>query len=432
MISVPFGEASGPAGRATAWTVDAAVDGSAARRSTDDVPVGSGAARRGGGTGSWNGLRRTGILALGTFAVGTDSFILAGFLPDVAGTLGVSLASAGLAVTVFAGAYALGSPVLATLTARLPRRTLLVSALLVLALANLGSAAAPAFWMLLATRILAALGAAAFTPNAAAVASALVPPQARARALAVVVGGLTVATALGVPLGDLLAERMGWRSALIGVAVVCAVAAAGVAAWVPALPGNPVVPLLTRLAVLRDRSVVAVLPLTLFGMGAAYTVYAYAVPALGALGIGSSATAWVLGLYGVGAVAGNLSSGYATDRFGPIPVLTAGYALMALSLGVMGVLAATGTRLPVLIGVLALGWGAATWCQTPAQQHRLIAAAPAESGLVVALNASCIYLGIGAGSLLGGVALGHGVTVMFGVSAVLALAALGYLRFTAR
>ncbi|MEV0098502.1 MFS transporter [Nocardia sp. NPDC050789] len=379
-----------------------------------------------------NGLRRTGILALGTFAVGTDSFILAGFLPDVAGTLDVSLAGAGLAVTVFAATYALGSPVLATLTARLARRTLLVSALLVLALANLGSALAPAFGILLATRIVAALGAAAFTPNAAAVASALVPPRARARALAVVVGGLTVATALGVPLGQQVTERMGWRSALIGVAVVCAVAAAGVAAWVPALPGNPVVPLATRLAVLRDRSVAAVLPLTVLGMGAAYTGYAYAVPALGALGIGASDTAWVLGLYGVGAIAGNLSSGYATDRFGPVAVLTSGYALMAGSLGAMAVLASTGARLPVLVGVLALGWGAATWCQTPAQQHRLIAAAPAESGLVVALNASCIYLGIGAGSVLGGVTLGHGVTVMFGVAAALALAALGYLRVTAR
>ncbi|MFE5285593.1 MFS transporter [Nocardia sp. NPDC056611] len=398
----------------------------------EDQAAGVGGDAGSGAVGAWNGLRRTGILALGTFAVGTDSFILAGFLPDVAGTLGVSLASAGLAVTVFAATYALGSPVLATLTARLPRRTLLVSALLVLALANVGSALAPAFWMLLATRIVAALGAAAFTPNAAAVASALVPPQTRARALAVVVGGLTVATALGVPLGDLLAERMGWRSALIGVAVVCAMAAAGVAAWVPALPGNPMVPLATRLAVLRDRSVAAVLPLTVLGMGAAYTVYAYAVPALGALGIGSSATAWVLGLYGVGAIAGNLFSGYATDRFGPVPVLTSGYALMAVSLGVMAVLAATGARLPVLVGVLALGWGASTWCQTPAQQHRLIAAAPAESGLVVALNASCIYLGIGAGSLLGGITLGRGVTVMCGVSAVLAVAALGYLRVTAR
>ncbi|MGV9661696.1 MFS transporter [Nocardia niigatensis] len=379
-----------------------------------------------------NGLRRTLILALGTFAVGTDSFILAGFLPDLAGSLRISTATAGTAVTVFAAAYALGSPVLATLTARLPRRALLVSALLVLALANLGSALAQTFSILLATRIVAALGAAAFTPNAGAVAAALVPPQARGRALAVVVGGLTIATALGVPLGDLLGQWLGWRSALTGVAMVCLLAAAGVAAWVPALPGNPVVPLATRLAVLRNRSVAAVLPLTVLGMGAAYVVYAYAVPALGALGIGASTIAWALMLYGLGAVAGNLSSGYATDRFGATRVLTAGYAVMAVALAMMGVLAATHTHIPVLVGVLAVGWGAASWCQTPAQQHRLIAAAPQESGLVVALNASCIYFGIGAGTLLGGVTLGHGATVMFGLAALLAVSALGYLRLTAR
>ncbi|MEC3953533.1 MFS transporter [Nocardia sp. CDC153] len=379
-----------------------------------------------------NSLRRTLILALGTFAVGTDSFILAGFLPNLAGALHVSTATAGLAVTVFAAAYALGSPVLATLTARLPRRTLLVSALLVLALANLGSALAPTFAILLVTRILAALGAAAFTPNAGAVASALVSPEKRARALAVVVGGLTIATALGVPLGDLLGHWLGWRAALTGVAIVCVIAAAGVAAWVPALPGNPYVPLATRLSVLRNRSVATVLPLTVLGMGAAYVAYAYAVPALGALGIGASSTAWVLMLYGAGAVAGNLSSGYATDRWGATRVLTAGYALMAAALGLMGVLAANETHVPALVGLLAVAWGAASWCQTPAQQHRLIAAAPQESGLVVALNASCIYFGIGAGTLLGGIAIGHGVAAMYGLAAAVAVAALGYLRLTGR
>ncbi|WP_433566318.1 MFS transporter [Nocardia sp. CA-151230] len=379
-----------------------------------------------------NGLRRTLILALGTFAVGTDSFILAGFLPDLAGSLRVSTASAGAAVTVFSAAYALGSPVLATMTARLPRRALLVSALLVLALANLGSALAPTFSILLAARIVAALGAAAFTPNAGAVAAALVSPQARGRALAVVVGGLTIATALGVPLGDLLGHWLGWRSALTGVAIVCLLAAAGVATWVPALPGNPAIPLAKRLAVLRNRSVAAVLPLTVLGMGAAYVVYAYAVPALGALGIGAATTAWMLMLYGVGAVAGNLSSGYATDRFGATRVLTAGYAVMAATLAIMGVLAATDTHVPALVGLLALGWGAASWCQTPAQQHRLIAAAPQESGLVVALNASCIYVGIGAGTALGGITLGHGAEVMYGLAALLAVIALGYLRCAAR
>ncbi|WP_225728304.1 MULTISPECIES: MFS transporter [unclassified Nocardia] len=379
-----------------------------------------------------NGLRRTLILALGTFAVGTDAFILAGFLPDLAAGLEVSTATAGLAVSVFAAAYALGSPLLATATAGVPRRALLVTALAVLAVANLGSALAPTFTILLGTRVLAAAGAAAFTPNAGAVASALVRPQARARALAVVVGGLTIATALGVPLGDALGQWLGWRSALAGVAALCLLAAAGVALWVPFVPGNPKVPLAERMSVLRNRTVATVLPLTVLGMSAAYVVYAYAVPALGALGIGSAATALMLCVYGIGAVAGNLFAGFATDRWGPGRVLTAGYLTMAVALGGMGVLAATGTYAPPLVGVLAAAWGAASWCQTPPQQHRLIGAAPQESGLVVALNASCIYLGIGAGTLLGGSTTGHGAATMFTTGAILAVLALIYLRATVR
>ncbi|MDT0317074.1 MFS transporter [Streptomyces millisiae] len=379
-----------------------------------------------------NGLSRTLILALGTFAVGTDAFVLAGFLPDLAAELDVPTATAGWAVTAFAAAYALGSPLLATATARVPRRALLVTALIVLGVANLASAVATTFWLLLATRVLAAVGAAAFTPNAGAVASALVRPEARARALAVVVGGLTIATALGVPLSDVLGEWLGWRSALAAVAALCLLAAAGVAAWVPSVPAGPRIPLAARLSVLRNRTVAATLPLTTLGMAAAYVVYAYAVPAFEALGIAPSSTAWVLALYGVGAVGGSLSSGYVTDRWGATRLLTVGYLVMAAALAIMGALAATHAQVASLAGPLAAAWGAASWCQTPAQQHRLIEAAPQEAGLVVALNASCIYLGIGAGTLLGGIAIGRGAGTMYFLGAALAAASVVYLRATAK
>ncbi|MFC9894951.1 MFS transporter [Nocardia sp. NPDC127579] len=373
-------------------------------------------------------LRHTLILAVGTFAVGTDAFILAGFLPMLATELQVSTATAGSAITVFALAYALGAPLLATATAHVPRRALLVTALLVLALANLASALAPTFALLLATRIMAALGAAAFTPTAGAVAAALAPAEARARALAVVVGGSTIATALGVPLGSTLEQWFGWRAALAGVAALCALAAAGVAVRVPRLPGGPRVALCTRISVLRTPGVVRILPLTVLGMGAAYVVYAYAVPTLEPLGADPAAT---LCAYGIGAIAGNLCAGYATDRWGPVRVLTVGYLSMAAAIALLGALAATGIRAPSAVVALAAVWGAASWCQTPAQQHRLIAAAPHESGLVVALNASCIYLGIGLGTATGGLALGHGAAAVLGTGSLAAVAAVLYLRLTA-
>ncbi|WP_214321061.1 MFS transporter [Nonomuraea sediminis] len=361
-------------------------------------------------------------LAVGTFAVGTDAFVVAGFLPAMAASLDVSPAAAGQSVTVFAAAYAVGSPVLATLTARLPRRTLLVSALAVLGLANLGSALAPDLAVLMITRVLAALGAAAYTPNAGAVSASLAGPEQRARALSVVVGGLTIATALGVPLGGLAGQLLGWRAALGLVAAVCLLVALGVRAVLPPLPGHPRVPLRTRLGALKRPGVLPVLALTVLGMAAGYTAYAYSAPALAAVGIASPAP--MLFLYGVGAVVGNLAAGRATDRWNASLVLRSGYTLMAASLAALALLAATGATAPALVGALMAAWGASSWCQTPPQQHRLIDIAPDEAPLLVSLNSSCIYLGIGLGTALGAFTLPSGFPTVFAAGAALAVLAI--------
>lgn len=375
-------------------------------------------------------LTATLVLALGTFAVGTDAFIVAGFLPSTAQSLQVTTAAAGQSVTAFAVAYAVLAPVLATMTARIPRRTLLVAALVLLGIANIGSALAPNLAVLIASRMLAAAGAAAYTPTAGAVSAALVSPEFRGRALAVVVGGLTVATALGVPLGDLAGEWLGWRAALALVAALCLLVGIGVRLIMPALPGGARVPLRNRLALLRRRSVLAVLPLTVLGMGASYTVYAYSVPALGA--VQANSTMLMLFLYGLGAVLGNILSGYATDRWGPTPVLTGGYLSMTLALALLAWFAWTGSAPQVAVAVLVLIWGASTWTQTPPQQTRLIDAAPREASLVVSLNASAIYLGIGAGTLLGGLLIPLGPALVFTAAAAVAALAALFLRATAR
>ncbi|ACU73670.1 major facilitator superfamily MFS_1 [Catenulispora acidiphila DSM 44928] len=396
-------------------------------RSAEDSSA-SIASSGGGGDG---GLGRTLVLALGTFAVGTDAFVLAGFLPDVAASLHTSTASAGQAVTVFAAAYAVASPVVATLTARFPRRLLLVAALIVLAAANAASALAPNLPLLLAARVLAAAGAAGYTPTAGAVTAALVRPEMRGRALAVVVGGLTVATALGVPLGDAAGAVMGWRAALGLVAALCLLTAIAAAVLMPTLPGSAPVPLAARLAALRRPGVASVLPLTVLGMAAAYTVYAYAIPALHALGIADGATAWILAAYGAGAILGNLAAGIAADRLGPTRVLVVGYALMAMTLATFAVLAVAKVHAPALVAVLAITWGASTWCQTPPQQHRLFSAAPSEAPLLMALNASAIYVGIGIGTAAGGLLVASGAAWMFTIAAIVACLALGWLAATA-
>ena len=356
---------------------------------------------------------RVPFLALGTFAVGTDAFVVAGFLPEMANELGVTEAVAGYSVTVFAICYAALSPLLATITATVPRRRLLVAALVVLGLANLGTAFAPNFTLLLASRVLAALGAATYTPNAGAVASSLVPEERRGRALALVVSGLTVATAIGVPLGNLASRFMGWRIVLGLVALLCLMIGAGLALLLPKVAGGIRVPLGERLSVLRNPEVRVILPVTVLGMTAAYTAYAYAIPAFNAVGVSPDAAQWMLLLYGVGAVMGAQSSGRLTDKFGGTRVLVVGYALMACALLAFGSLTLINAALPVVVGMLAFTWGASSWCQTPPQQHRLIAAAPSEAPLVVSLNSSGIYIGIGIGTVIGGLVGAGNATWMF-------------------
>lgn len=378
------------------------------------------------------GLRSTLPLALGTFAVGTDAFVVAGFLPSIAVDLDVSRSAAGQSITVFAVAYAILSPIIATATTRIPPRALLTSALVLLAIANIGSALAPTFTVLIGTRILAAAGAAAYTPNAGAVSASLVRPEQRARALAVVVGGLTIATALGVPLGNLAARAVGWRTALVLVAALGAVAAAAVLATTPALAGRPYVALRTRLAVLRNRGVIAVLPLTVLGMGASYTLYAYSLPALESVGSVGAAATWMLFCYGVGAVAGNLAAGVGTDRWGAAKILAGGYALMLTSLATFAICVAADLDAPALTAIVMAAWGAGSWCQTPPQQHRLIAAAPNETPLVVGLNSSAIYAGIGVGTIVGGLTLPAGVVLTAAVGAGLAAMSALFLAATVR
>jgi predicted MFS family arabinose efflux permease len=345
------------------------------------------------------------VLALGTFVIGTDAFIVSAFLPSMAEDLAVSTAVAGYSVTAFALAYAFLSPVISTLTATFRRRRLLVWALILLGSANLGSALAPSLGILIATRIAAAAAAAAYTPNAGAVAAAMVRPEIRARALAVVIGGLTAATALGIPLGHVVSDALSWRAALVLVGVLSIVAAIGVLIATPELPGGARVTLSQRLTVLRHRNVLLILPLTVIGMAACYTPYAFTIPVLASL-VGPSVpiTAMLL-LYGLGAIAGNYLSGWATDRVGPISILSCAYVVMFAALGAMA-LANSFAPVPHMVAAaLMLCWGASSWSQTPAQQHRLISCAPHEASLVVALNSSAIYLGISIGTAIGGYAI---------------------------
>jgi predicted MFS family arabinose efflux permease len=344
---------------------------------------------------------RTYLLAAGAFAVGTSAYVVSGVLPAVSAELGVSLTAAGQLATAFALGAAVGAPLLASLTSRWERRTLLLVALLVAAAGNALSAVTTDYPLLLVSRVVAAFGAAVYTPAATLFATALHPPGERGRAVAVVFGGLTLALALGVPVGTLLGGSLGYRAVYGLVAVVCLVVAGVLARQLPRMAAPAAVSLRERFAVAADRRVLTVLAVTVLGVLATMSVYIYVVPLLGATaGLTGSAISALLLAYGVGAILGNVWGGRAADRFGPLRTLFGVLAGFVVLIATLPLTAST------LVGAaLALfGWSAFTWSFNPPVQSLLLDLAPA-GGLVLPLNASAIYLGVALAGVLGGVVI---------------------------
>ena len=241
------------------------------------------------------------VLALGAFAVGADAFVIAGFLPSIADALGVSTTDGGRSITAFLLTYAVLAPLLAVTTSHVPRRVLLVGALLVLGLANLLSALAPSLPVLMAGRMLAAVGAAAYTPIAAAVCAALVRPRSRAGSPGLVAGRIAFAMTLGLALGEFVSRWLGWRAALGTVSTVCLFAGVAMMLTAPALPDRPGA---------RVRPPRSTLPsLAVLSVVAGYAVYAYGVPALDTIGVSDAAPVLTLFAYGLGAMVVNAVTG---------------------------------------------------------------------------------------------------------------------------
>jgi MFS transporter, DHA1 family, purine base/nucleoside efflux pump len=365
---------------------------------------------------------RTYLLAAGAFAVGTSAYVVSGVLPAVSAELDVSVTAAGQLTTAFALAYAVSAPLLATVTARWERRRLLLAALLVAVLGNAISAVATTYPLLLGGRIIAALGAAAYTPAATLFATAMRPPEERGRAVAIVFGGLTVALALGVPIGSLLSGSIGYRGVFALVAAVSLVTAVAVRMQLPLMAGSPAAALRERFAVAADRRVLIVLAMTVFGVVATMSVYIYVVPLLTVTtGLAGSTIGGLLLAYGVGAIVGNAWGGRATDRFGSVPTLVATMAGFIIMIATLPLTATTAVGAAVALFV----WSVFTWSFNPPVQNLLLELAP-SGGLVLSLNASAIYFGMGLAGVLGGTVIGTvGVLALPEVGALLGLVAVG-------
>lgn len=369
------------------------------------------------------------LLAVGTFSIGTTAYLITPLLPAISAELAVSPASAGQLSTAFALTLAITAPVIAAVTGRWSRRRLLVAALLVTVAGNVISALAPTFPLLAAGRMVAAVGAAAFTPTATLVAANLMPER-RGRAVAVVFGGLTAAMALGVPAGALLAPLLGFRGVHAVVAGLGLLVAIALVRLVPTVPPAGATGLRERLAVAADPRALAVLALSVIGVVSAMTTYVYLAPYLGVVtGIHGPVVTALLGAYGIGAMIGNTIGGRAADAYGARPVLLTvliGFTALVLLLPLTA-------QTVIGAGITLLLWGLFGWAFNPPVQTLLVEIGGARAGLLVSLNAAAIYLGIGIASGLGGLVINlagpgalpfvsavlGGLGLLFGVTAVL-------------
>ncbi|MBH0778220.1 MFS transporter [Nocardia bovistercoris] len=367
--------------------------------------------------GSNNPWRALIPLAVGTFVLGTDLFVLTGMLPLIATDLDVSVATAGQLTTLFAWTYAVASPLIAAATGSWDRRTLLGGGAALFVLGMIGQAAATTFAVMALGRIVAAIGAAAFQANAFAVAGVLADDRGRGRALAIVASGITVSTVAGVPIGIFVERWIGWRGVLWLIAVGGAVAAA----LVPLLPRVtlPSTGLRDRLGVLIRPPVLGVLAVSTVAMTATFITLNY-LPVVVAPSVSQSLLPWLLLAMGIGQVVGTGLIGRWVDRYGPRPTLAV--ALLGTALGLFCLATTTEITWAVFVSLAVTGFFVGM-TMVP-QQHRLFALAPDAPTVALGLNGSATYLGGGLGAIIGGAVLGAaGSSVVPWVSVGIALLA---------
>ncbi|MDV3470086.1 MFS transporter [Stenotrophomonas sp. C3(2023)] len=371
-------------------------------------------------------------LTLGAFAIGTTEFVIVGLIPTIASDLQVSLPSAGLLVSLYALGVAVGAPVLTALTGRVPRKTLLVVLMALFTVGNLIAWLAPGYASLIVARVLTGLAHGVFFSIGSIIATALVPKEKAASAIAIMFTGLTVALVTGVPLGTFIGQHLGWRATFLAVAGLGVVALLGSLLCVPRdLPQRAPARFAGQLAVLGQPRLLLVYAMTALGYGGTFLAFTYLAPILQQVtGLSANAVSLVLLVYGISVAAGNLWGGRLADRLGPVPALKRIFALLAVVLLVLTFTAANGVLM--ILTVLALG--AVAFGNVPGLQVYVVSQAqrfaPQASEVASGLNIAAFNLGIALGAALGGLVVEHiglmhtpwlGAVVVLGAYALTAL-----------
>jgi predicted MFS family arabinose efflux permease len=348
-------------------------------------------------------------LTLSAFAIGTTEFVIVGLIPTIAASLGVSVPSAGLLVSLYALGVAIGAPVLTALTGKVPRKHLLLGLMVLFTFGNLVAWMAPNYEALMAARVLTGLAHGVFFSIGSTIATSLVPKEKAASAIALMFTGLTVALVTGVPLGTFIGQHFGWQATFLAVSLLGVIAVIGTAILVPSdIAASRPSSILNQLAVLKKPRLLLVYAMTTLGYGGSFIAFTYLAPVLQEVsGFAASTVSLVMLVYGVSVAAGNIWGGRLADRHGPVPALQIVFALLAV---VLLALTFTAPSKPLVL-ITVLAWGAVAFGNVPGLQvyvvQRAERDAPQAVDVASGLNIAAFNVGIALGAWGGGLIVAH-------------------------
>ncbi|TAV49786.1 MFS transporter [Rhizobium leguminosarum] len=368
------------------------------------------------------------VLALSSFAIGTTEFVIMGLLPEVAADLSVSIPQAGWLVTGYALAVAIGAPVMAISTAKLKRRTALIALMAFFIAGNLLCALASDYWVLMIARVVTALCHGAFFGIGSVVAAGLVAEDRKARAVALMFTGLTLANVLGVPLGTAIGQAYGWRATFGVVTVIGIITISGLIAILPRDKQQESGSILREIAALRNGGLWLALSTTVFFAASMFALFTYIAPLLrDVTGVSPEGVTWTLFLIGLGLTIGNLVGGKLAD-----------WRLGATLAGVFAAIAITSiafsytSRFFIPAEITLFLWAMASFAAVPALQVGVVGFGKDAPNLVSTINIGAFNTGNALGAWVGGLVIdaGFNLTRVPLAAALMALIGLGATALT--
>jgi predicted MFS family arabinose efflux permease len=366
-------------------------------------------------------MKKIWILTLGMFSLGMDTYIVAGLLPDIGRTFNKSSAEIGQGVTVFTLFFALSAPIFSTILARYFVKKILLIALLTFSVANILTMFSMNYTIYILSRSIAGVGAGLFSPMAVSSGGHLVDQKHKGKALVFIVGGMSVGTVVGVPVGLQLAELMNWRWAIGVIVIIGIIAFLSIYALLPnfKLPATP--SLKERFSLFVNPNVLRIVTVTVCAAIASLGLYTYLSQVIEAY-LSPSYISIFLTFWGIGGLLGSFGVGFFIDKFKDTKqLMLIVLIILALSIILIPVL----IKIPYLSIIPFLLWGAMGWATQAPQQHILLKNHAEHGSASVALNSSLNYLGSALGAALGGILLTNGINISGLIFSAFAVVVLG-------